>query len=240
VENSGLTISYVNENKVLIATLHRPPVNALTLQTCIGFREIVSEAKKNINISAIIIRSEGKVFCGGADIKALQSSTKQEVEQLRQEIRQATTDLSNCPVPIISVIQGGAVGAGAVFASCSDIIIATEEAFFSLPEINIGIIGGAKALSKILPQKTLRMMALTGKRIPATDIHRFGGIEEIVSKEDLLDTALRYAEEIANKGSIVVRKWKEALINTEDLNIEKGFELEHFYSHELSILSSKD
>src|SRR5699024_7621592 len=134
----------------------------------------------------------------------------------------AADDFKKCPVPVISAVQGGAAGAGATFSASGDIIVATEEAFFSLPEIDAKIIGGKKELEGFLPEKKVRMMALTGLRVSAEQAFQLGGVEKVVSQEKLTDTALEYAKIIADKGYITVRKWKQALIATEEIGTDEG------------------
>jgi len=225
------------DSRIVIVTMNRPPVNALTSTSYEEVCAIVQMLHDNQHISAVVLRSEGKVFCAGADVKTLASDTMQDAAIRRALLRKAAHEFYNAPVPIIAAVQGGAVGAGAILAASSDIVIASDNAFFALTEIDIGVVGGAKGLSRFLPPQKIRAMVFTGQRVPASEAYRLGGVEAVVSPDELLPTAMNYAKLIASKGSIAVRKWKESLLLTESVGPREGFMIEMCLSQELGLFS---
>lgn len=219
-------VNLTNENRILIVTFDRPPVNALTQESYEELSSIVEYVNTHSEICAVVLRAEGKVFCGGADIKVLAKATPADDVIRRPKLRKVWEDLYHCSVPVICELNGAAAGMGAVLVGCSDVIIASENAYFVIPEINIGLVGGAKGLSRILPDQKIRTMALTGMKCTAQEAYRLGAIETIVNEDELGSTAMMFAETISNKGYRAVRKWKEALLLTESVSIKEGMMLE--------------
>jgi|SRR5690625_626713 len=226
----------VHDKKVLIVTFNRAPVNALTQKCYEELIDIMNIVQNDECICSVVLQSGNRLFSAGADVNNLKNDTEILATIRKDFLRKAIKCLYECPVPLICAVNGGAVGAGAIFAACGDIVLASEDAFFSLPEINIGIVGGAKGLSRFLPQQKVRAMVLTGMKVPAEEAYRLGGVEEVVEKEGLTDKALDYAKAIADKGYYASRKWKESLILTERLGPLEGFYVEQTLSQELTTL----
>jgi enoyl-CoA hydratase len=235
----NITIDYKYSDQIMVITLNRPPVNAFNQKLFEEISKAVWLASANEKICSIILRAQGKVFSAGADIKIVGNLTPQGAAIRRAALRKAASDLYTCPVPVVTAVQGGAIGVGALIAACGDIIVASEDAFFSIPEINHGMIGAAKSLWRMLPQQKIRTMALTGKRISSYEVYRLGGVEEVVTSEQLMDTAMKYAETIAEKGSLAVRMWKEALLVNEQLGPREGLLIEQSLSQDLMQFSPK-
>lgn len=219
-------------------TLNRPPVNAFIKESYQELSSIMNYVNGNSELCSVILRSEGRLFSAGADVKQLAGDTVEEAAVRRAVLRQAGTDLYTCAVPLIVAVNGAAVGAGAGFASYGDIIVASENAFFSIPEINVGVVGGAADLKRLLPPQKIRALALTGKSISAKEVYQYGGVESVVPEEELYDEALKYATAIADKGVLAVRKWKEALLVIENVGLTEATFIEQCLSQELFLLSS--
>lgn len=232
-------VTHTYDNRILVVTLNRPPVNALIKEIYQELSSIINYANENLEICAVILQSKGRLFSAGADVLQLAKDSPEEAAIRRPVLRKVAYDLYNCAVPLITAVNGAAIGAGAVFAATGDIIIASEDAFLAIPEINVGVVGGAKGLSRLIPPQKIRALALTGNRISAQEIYQYGGIEAIVPQDQLHFKALEYAKGISDKGSLAVRKWKEALLITENLGPREGFMIEQCLGQELTLLSPK-
>ena len=138
-------------------------------------------------------------------------------------------------MPLIVAVNGAAVGAGAVFAATGDIIIVSEDAFFSIPESKVGVVGAATALKRLLPPQKIRALALTGGKITAQELYNLGAVEAVVPTDELQEKALAYAKLVADKGYLAVRKWKESLLVTETVGPREGLLIEQCLSQELSL-----
>lgn len=226
-------------NKILVITLNRPPVNAFIKESYEELSDIMNLVSYSEEICVVLFKSDGKLFSAGADVKQLGVDNPQEAAVRRAKLRKAGADFYSCPVPVVAAVNGAAVGAGAVFAASSDIILADENAFFSIPEINVGVVGGAKGLSRLVPPQKVRAMALTGKKVTAKEIYGYGGIEKITTSDQLHQESMKYAEEIADKGYIALRKWKESLLLTEQVGPREGLLIEQCFSQELALFSPK-
>lgn len=226
-------------NKILVVTLNRPPVNAFIKESYDELSSIVDYVRKNREINVVLLKSDGKVFCAGADINQVAADSPEVAVIRREALRKSGTDIYTCPVPLITAVNGGAIGYGALLAAAGDIVLASKNAFFGLTEINVGLVGGAAGLSRFLPPHKVKTMALTGLRVPAQEAYMLGAVEAVVEPEELLDKAMEYAKIVADKGSAAVRKWKEALLVTETLGARDGLLVEQCLSQELVLLDTK-
>lgn len=183
-----------------ILTLSRPPVNAVCADMkaeCLEILEAVSLTRTDI--WAIIICSDQKGFCGGDDTKEWIGRTPEQRARAARLLSDLYKALYCCNVPLIAAVNGFCVGLGMGIVSLCDVIIAEKDAWFQMPEVNVGTVGAPSFLTRFLPEKMARYYALTGERIPAQEMHRLGGVLKIVEKEALLDAALEVAKKLAAK-----------------------------------------
>lgn len=216
---------------VLIVRLENPPVNALSLDQFKKLRAIFTDvADTHPDAACIVLTAVGKVFCAGADVRELSERTTRS-QMARSVVSRGTFDaVRRCPVPVIAAINGAAVGAGAVVASCCDIIVASDRATFSLPEIVVGVMGGARHMARILPDKWVRFLALTGRKIDAATLERLGAVQMVVPHDALMAEALVLAGEIARHSPTAARLMKEAINLTEDMPITEGYRVEQLFT----------
>jgi len=131
-------------------------------------------------------------------------------------------------VPVIGAINGPALGGGLAIVAQCDVIVAAETATFGLPEIDVGVMGGTKPLARMVPEKVMRWMALSGQRVTAAYLERLGVIHQVVPREKLLETALAAADEICAKSPAAVRLMKEVINLTEHMNLDDGYHVETY------------
>jgi enoyl-CoA hydratase/carnithine racemase len=187
-----------------------------------------------------VLRSASeRVFCAGADISELGTLTGRDAvdaDEARQVLARETFDsILSLPQPTIAVIDGPAIGAGAVIASCCDIRLASTGASFQLPEVAVGRCGGARHLMRHLPQSVVRRMYFTAERLGASDAERYGFVE-LVNDDgaSTLDAALALAKRIAQHSPLALRLGKEALNLAEPLPVQEGYALEQQYTLRLA------
>ena len=136
--------------------------------------------------------------------------------------------------PVVAAVNGAALGAGFVLAACCDLIFAADTAVFGMPEIDVGMGGGASFLQRILPPSKVRRMMLTGERVPAAELYRLGAVESCVPGAQLLPAALEVASAIAAKSPAAVRTIRESFLTVEGLGLREGFRVEQNYITPLS------
>lgn len=216
---------------VLIATIERPPVNALSLALFREIRDLFTSIEDRYpDARCVVLTASGKMFSAGADVKELAERTT-ETQMARSVVSRGCFDaIRRCPIPVIAAINGPAIGAGVVVASCCDIILAAETATFSLPEILVGVMGGTRHMARLVPDKVVRYMALTGRKIDARYLERFGGIHEVTKPEELLPKALELAGDIGKNSPSAVRLMKEAINLTEDMPLTEGYRIEQLFT----------
>ena len=210
---------YIRDEEKGIARIiiDRPEVrNALNQATRMELIEIVSDLKHDNDIRVVIITGAGdKAFVAGADITEFREATPIIIQE-----RAATTgqqlynDIEDLPMPVIAMINGFCLGGGNELAMVCDIRIASENAKFGQPEINVGIIPGAGAtqrLPRLIGWGKAKELIYTGRIIDAAEAERIGLVDKVVPQDKLEDTVNQLAETIASKSPVIVKIAKKTI-----------------------------
>jgi enoyl-CoA hydratase len=136
-------------------------------------------------------------------------------------------------VPVISAVHGYCLGGGIGIAGASDLVLASEDATFGLPEIDRGAMGGATHAMRMFGMQRARHMLLTGESLSAQEAYRIGGVFAVVSREKLRDAALELAAKIASKSPRAVKLAKWALNGIELLDVKQSYRFEQGFTLEL-------
>jgi enoyl-CoA hydratase len=209
-----------------------PPVNAFDSVLWNQLPGMITEAGNREDVRCVLIRAEGRGFCGGVDIKEMQAHPERIVELNRGNYLTFKA-VRDCPVPVVTAVHGFVIGGGIGICGASDTIFAAEGSFFSLPEIDRGAMGGASHLSRMLPLHKVRSAFFTGGRIPAEEAWRLGGVEKVVPLESLVDEARAFAALIAEKSRKALVLAKEALNGLEARDVDRGYRFEQGFTLEM-------
>jgi methylglutaconyl-CoA hydratase len=204
-------------DEVLHVTLARPEArnacDAALLSELAGAFADVGDAR------VVVLSGDGPTFCAGADLEWMRQSVDLDFEANvadARSLRTAMDAIDACPAPVVAVVQGHALGGGAGFVACSDIVIAHEDAQFGFTEVKLGIVPGGLApfaLRKI-DETAARRYFLTGERFDARTALRIGLVHEVV---DDLDVALeRVLGELLTAGPVAVREAKRVIRDRPD------------------------
>jgi enoyl-CoA hydratase len=178
------TLKLTIEAGVATITLDRPDArNALNLPMCLDLLSVADVLGKDETVRLLFIRGEGQAFCAGADLKERADKTKEWVRERRMKAFAAYDALEALPFPVISVVQGAAMGAGVEICTISDFVVATPEAFFGTPEAQRGTIGATQRLAKIIGRGLAKDMMYTGRRLSANEAREAGLVARVVEKE---------------------------------------------------------
>jgi enoyl-CoA hydratase len=220
---------------VALVTLDRPPVNALDRKTRYELVSVFDEISQRDDIRAAVLTGAGKMFCAGADLKDRPDPDKPgDFLEHNRVTRETGNSIKECRKPVIAAVNGPALGAGlGLMASC-DIYYASEDAVFGMPEINVGLAGGASMLHSLFGRSTTRRMFYTGIRLTAGEMKERSIIEAVTSAEDLLPTAMAVAQEIAAKAPLAIVYAKEAANMVENMPQRDAYRLEQNYTMALS------
>jgi len=221
---------------IAVVTLDRPPVNALSRTLREKFVETIETLNDRQDVRAIVLTATGRIFCAGADIKEKQALGSGPGDHARagRLTRDGFFCLLESRKPVIAAVRGAALGAGFVLAACCDMIFASEDAAFAMPEIDVGQGGGASFLQRILPAGRMRRMLLTGERVPAAELYRLGAIEACLPDGEVMPAALAVAARIAEKSPAAVHAIRSSFGPVAELSLRDGFRLEQDYTNELS------
>ncbi len=212
--------------------LDHPPVNAFDSKIWNEIPNVVTELGQRPDVKVILIHAEGKGFCAGVDIKEL-AENPAAIVLVNQGNYDTGKAIHHCEVPVICAAHGFIIGGGVIMCGAADIVIASDDAYFSLPEIDRGAMGGAAHLQRMLPLAKVRSAFLTGGKIPAAEAYRLGGIEKIVPREELLSEARSYARTLAAKSREALRIAKQALNGIEAFDVEASYRWEQGYTFEM-------
>ena len=228
--NQGLLLTE-EKNQAVILTMNRPEVmNCLNFDLLYAMRDIIDSLQYRTDIRTVIITGKGeKSFCAGADLKERASLTPDEVKKFILTIRNLLTSIQNLPVPVISAVNGVALGGGTEVALASDIRIASETASMGLTETRLAIIpggGGTQRLPRIIGVAKAKELIFTGRRVDAKEALEIGLVNKITTPESLLAECLKMADMIAETGPIAVEMAKYAIDKGIETDLATGLAIE--------------
>jgi enoyl-CoA hydratase len=219
-------------SRIAEVVIDHPPVNALDSAGWNELARVVAAAGSNPEVRVVLIRAEGKGFCAGVDLKEMTRFPERIVE-LNKGNYLTFKAIRSSEVPVVTAVHGFVIGGGIGICGASDVILAAGDAFFSLPEIDRGALGGAAHLSRMLPLHKVRAAFFTGGRVPAAEAWRLGAIEKVVPREKLLEEAREFAALVAAKSRTALRLAKEALNGIEAVDVDRAYRFEQGFTLEM-------
>jgi enoyl-CoA hydratase len=229
------TITLEVKDYVAVATLNRPPVNAMNWAMRHRIIEIMDQANDREDIRVVLLTGAGNVFCAGADLKERPDvNNPGQFNWHNRLTRESFNCIKECSKPVICAVNGAALGAGFALMAFCDIMLASENAVFGMPEIDVGLAGGAAMLHEMFGKSKMRRMMFTGQRIPAAELYRLGVIEACVPREKLFDEAMALATEIAGKAPLGIKYAKTSCNMVELMPAKDAYRFEQNFTYELS------
>jgi enoyl-CoA hydratase len=212
--------------------LDHPPVNALDSAGWSKLAETITLLGKDDAVQVIILAAKGRGFCAGVDIKELAADSSL-ITKVNKGCYDAFAAVHDCLVPVIAACHGFVLGGGIGLVGSCDIIVASDDASFGLPEIDRGALGAASHLLRMFPIQKVRKMLFTGEPITAAEAYRLGALEALVPKDEVLPKAREIAQSIASKSPKAMRLAKESLNGIEPLDVKKSYRFEQGFTLEL-------
>jgi len=219
-------------DRVAEVMLAHPPVNALDSAGWEHLAATLTKLGADPEVSVVIIAAEGRGFCAGVDIKELARDGSL-ITKVNRGCYDAFAAIHDCPVPVIAAAHGFVLGGGIGIVGSCDVIFASDDATFGLPEIDRGALGAASHLLRMFPIQKVRRMLYSGEPIGAAEAYRLGALEQVVPRQELLPTARALAAKIAAKSPRAVRLAKESLNGIEPLDVKKSYRFEQGFTLEL-------
>ncbi len=215
-------IAYVNIN--------RPKqLNALNNELLDTLYDNMKKLDSDNSVKVIVITGIGKAFVAGADIESMVNMEPAEGELIARKGHRLMNYIENIKKPVIAAINGFALGGGCELGLACDFRIASENAKFGQPEINLGILpgfGGSQRLPKLIGISKAKMLIMTGDIIDAKKAYEIGLVDEILEDDKLMEYVEKLAIKLASKSSKTMNIIKETMNKTFQGNLEEGLKLE--------------
>ncbi len=202
-----MSIETRRDGHVAIVSFARPPHNFADLALIQAIGDAFAAADADPHVRAIVLRSEGRVFCAGADLVNANPVAEPLAEGARNPFYVAAAKLFAVETPVVAAVQGSAVGAGLGLALVADFRVASPEARFVANFVQIGFhpgFGISAVLERVVGRQRALLMALTGRRIRGEEAERWGLVDVLVPAEELEAAALALAHEIAGGAPLAV------------------------------------
>jgi len=220
---------------VLTVQFARRPVNALNQEM---YREIAAlfsaPDQLSAGIKSILLTGDGRHFCAGNDLDEFASMTPENGSERMWRVREAFFAIQFCPLPVVAAVHGSCLGSGLAVAASCDFVVAATNARLGLPELTVGVMGGARHLARIAPQPLVRRMFLCSEILSASDMAQAGASLIICEEDQLRKTANTYATRIASFSPTAVRLSKQILNRIETMDMRAGYEFEQGYTIRMS------
>ena len=227
-------IIYEKKGNVGWITLNRPEArNAQNNTLRFELINVLNEARMDDDVSILVITGSGdKAFSAGADISEFPHWTPTTVIKNKKGIKSHYEVIRDLPKPVIAMVNGVALGGGCELAMACDIIIASENAKFGQPEVNVGVIpggGGTQMLPRLIGEKKAKELILTGDIITAREALQLGLINKVVPADKLLETVQELITKLSNKSPVILKLAKLSINKSLDTPLSVGLASETDY-----------
>ena len=218
------------ESGILQISLNRPDqLNALNHTVLTQLSSLLTAVQHDASVRAILMTGEGKAFCAGADIKQLVDLNGQTGITFARFGQSVFNQLEGLGKPSIAAIHGVAFGGGCELAMAATLRLASTKAFFSQPEIKLGLIpgfGGTQRLARLVGKGRALELCLTGRRFTADEAFKWGLVNEVISEENLLSRAKAILLELTKLPAFALQSIITSINQGYDLTPHEAFELE--------------
>ena len=233
-----MTVDNLGIGEIVMAN---PPVNALTVAGWFELATMLSAAGDDPAVHVVVLRAEGRGFNAGVDIKEMQNTEGFDaLIGANRGCFAAFAAVYECAVPVIAAVNGFCLGGGIGLVGNADIVIASDDATFGLPEVDRGALGAATHLARLVPQHRMRAMVYTAATITAQELHHFGSVLQVVPQAELRDAAFAVAADIAAKSPTVIRAAKECLNGIDPIDVKRSYRFEQGFTFELNLSGVAD
>ncbi len=228
------TLNYTVKDRIAYINIHRPDaLNALNGQVIEELYQAFTKVKEDDQVGGVILSGEGKAFVAGADIAAMSQMTPLEGRDFAIHGHRTMNFIETLEKPVIAAVNGFALGGGCELAMACDIRIASKNAKFGQPEVNLGIIpgfGGTQRLARLVGRGMAKYLIMTAEIIKADRALEIGLVEEVTTSEELIERATAVMETILSKAPVAVGIAKATINQGEnlDMNTASNLEIEAF------------
>src|SRR5438105_2807944 len=234
-------ISRTTSDGIAEVVIDVPPVNALDVAGWFALADELRASGRDPDVRAVVLAAEGRGFCAGVDIKEMQQT--EGFDALLGANRgcfAAFAAVYECEVPVIAAVHGYCLGGGIGLVGNADVIVASNDATFGLPEVDRGALGAATHLARLVPQHRMRAMVYPSATATAAELHHYGSVLRVVPRDQLRNAAFEVAREIASKSPTVIRRAKESLNGIDPVDVKRSYCFEQGFTFELNLSGVAD
>ena len=230
----------IDADGVATVTMNRPPANAIDrdmyieMAALFGDPDRIGSPDRPGGVRAIVLGGAGPHFCAGNDLDEFATMTPENGTERMWRVREAFFAIQDCAVPVVGAVHGVALGTGLAIAASCDIVVAADDAKFGLPELTVGVMGGARHLARMAPEPLVRRMFFTGEHLRAGDFRDAGGALVVCPRGELEERAKDLARRIASFSPTAVRLAKQILNRVEDMDLKSGYAFEQQFTVRMS------
>ncbi|MDR5859465.1 enoyl-CoA hydratase/isomerase family protein [Halomonas eurihalina] len=213
-------------------TINRPKaLNALNSEVIAELERLLSDLEGRDDLRAVLLTGAGeKAFVAGADITEMRSKTPQQARDFAGQALRTIKRLETLPVPVVALVNGFCLGGGCELALACDWAVASDNAVFGQPEVQLGVIPGFGGTQR-LPRRVGPAMALdlvtTGRKIDAAEALRIGLVNRVMAQDELEAYADELARQLGGNGPQAVRSAKQAVHDGLDQDLDTALALEN-------------
>ncbi|WP_210587456.1 enoyl-CoA hydratase family protein [Streptomyces sp. GESEQ-35] len=220
---------------IAVVTVDFPPVNALPVDGWFALADAVRTAGRDPEVRCVVLAAEGRGFNAGVDIKEIQARGQSALVGANRGCFAAFSAVYECEVPVVAAVQGFCLGGGIGLVGNADVIVASEDAAFGLPELDRGALGAATHLARLVPQHLMRALYYTSRTASAAELHAHGSVWRVVPRAELRAAALDLAREIAAKDGELLRLAKAAINGIDPVDVRRSYRFEQGFTFEASV-----
>jgi len=236
-----MPISHSVAEGIAEVVMNNPPVNALTVAGWFELADLVRGLGGDPDVRVLILAAEGRGFNAGVDLKEIQAAEGYgALIGVNRGCYAAFAAVYECEVPVIAAVNGYCLGGGIGLVGNADIVIASEDATFGLPEVERGALGAATHLARLVPQHKMRAMVYTATTATAAELHHYGSVLEVVAQSELRAKARQIGATIAAKSPTVIRRAKESLNGIDPVDVKRSYRFEQGFTFELNLSGVAD
>jgi enoyl-CoA hydratase len=233
--------STTHDTGVVEVVVDNPPVNALPVAGWFALADALRAAGADEATRVVVLRAEGRGFNAGVDIKEMQATDGfGALVGANRGCYEAFGAVYECPVPVVAAVHGFCLGGGIGLVGNADVVVASEDATFGLPEVDRGALGAATHLARLVPQHRMRAMVYTSATATAAELHAYGSVLQVVPRDELRKAAFAVAEAIAAKSPTVIRAAKASLNGIDPVDVHRSYRFEQGFTFELNLLGAGD
>jgi enoyl-CoA hydratase len=225
---------------IAVVTVDFPPVNALPVDGWFALADAVRTAGRDPRVRCVVLAAKGRGFNAGVDIKELQARGPGALVGANRGCFEAFSAVYECEVPVVAAVRGFCLGGGIGLVGNADVVVASEDAVFGLPELDRGALGAATHLSRLVPQHLMRALYYTSRTVTAAELHAHGSVWRVVPRDELDAAALSLAREIAAKDGELLRLAKAAINGIDPVDVRRSYRFEQGFTFEASVSGVAD